>query len=218
MGFKVATWLACYRLRNRHRTKNGRNGRRPVFWGGGGPKWLTNGQANGRTAKMERSSAYPATCPAILEPPPPLDKWLLAFSPAISRPFLVLDRFPMPYQASQVVILRGKRLLRRILRRGVSRRLRLESMSPNRHVPYSYAHGLDCTARRSLEGWKCPCTSGGQIRGAKMSKTALIDLCAPTWAHQNCANLCGFGSDLYRSLKNHISLIKDRQRTAMLLR
>ena len=68
---------ACYRIGNGPRTKNGwRNGRRPIFGGGGFPKWPQNGRAKGWTATI---------CPAIFrplrKPPPPQKNW----PPAISR-------------------------------------------------------------------------------------------------------------------------------------
>ena len=80
-----ATWLACYRMGNGPRTKNGRDMAGEMAGGprSGGPKWL----AKHKIAKAFLASHLPGHLSASLGPCP--------ISPAISRPFSVLGPFPI---------------------------------------------------------------------------------------------------------------------------
>ena len=76
----------------------------------GVPKWPRSGQANGRTGRKSPNFSWPAICLAIFRPfSNTPGKWPLAISPAISRPFLVLDPFPILQQASLVARRVGKK-------------------------------------------------------------------------------------------------------------
>ena len=91
-GSRVATRLACYRMGNRPRTKNGRKLAGEMasshFWGGPEPKMAEKRPGNGRFCIKSPNFSCPSIRPAIFRPfwnPP--KKQLPASSPGIVRPF-----------------------------------------------------------------------------------------------------------------------------------